>query len=173
MENLKKMFRAKFFLASMLVAVCVSLAAAQDKQSSGSELTVGGEVPHPLKLTLADFAKLPHQKITTKDTDGKTVTFEGVTLFQLLQAAGIEFGEKLRGKNLALFLVVEAADGYKAVYALPELDPAFNERTIMLVETRDGKPLSGAEGHWRVVVPDEKRHGRWVRKVISLTVRRA
>jgi hypothetical protein len=71
-------------------------------------------------------------KITTKDTDGKTVTFGGVALVQLLQAAGVEFGEKLRGKNLALFLVVEAADGYKAVYALPELDPAFNDRTIIL-----------------------------------------
>jgi DMSO/TMAO reductase YedYZ molybdopterin-dependent catalytic subunit len=167
------MFRAKLLLAFVSVALGASLSFAQDKQSPTWELTVSGEVAHPLKLTAADFAKLPHQKLTTKDTDGKTVTFDGTPLVQLLQSAGVEFGEKLRGTNLALFLVVEAADGYKAVFALPELDPAFNDRTIIVAESRDGKPLSDAEGHWRVVVPDEKRHGRWVRQVISLTVRRA
>jgi len=167
------MFRRRFLLAFSCVALCASLASAQDKQSPDVWLTVTGEVTHPLKLTAADFAKLAHQKLTTKDTDGKPVTFEGVALVELLQAAGVGFGEKLRGKNLELFLVVEAADGYKAVFALPELDPAFNDRTIILAETRDGKPLAEAEGHWRVIVPDEKRHGRWVRKVISLTVRRA
>lgn len=167
------MFRAKLLFAVLFFALAASLSLAEDKQSPAGELTVTGEVAHPLKLTAADFAKLPHQKLTTKDTDGKTVTFEGVPLVQLLQSAGVEFGEKLRGKNLALFLVVEAADGYKAVFALPELDPAFNDRVIILAESRDGKPLSDSEGHWRVVVPDEKRHGRWVRQVVSLTVRRA
>jgi DMSO/TMAO reductase YedYZ molybdopterin-dependent catalytic subunit len=167
------MLRLTLLLVLVSFALSAPSAYAQEKQSTASELTVAGEVAHPLKLTAADFARLPHQKITTKDTDGKSVTFEGVALGELLQSAGVEFGEKLRGKNLALFLVVEAADGYKAVYALPELDPAFNDRTILLAETRDGKPLSDAEGHWRVVVPDEKRHGRWVRQVISLTVRRA
>jgi DMSO/TMAO reductase YedYZ molybdopterin-dependent catalytic subunit len=167
------MFRVKLFLAILSVGLCASFASAQDKQPAGAELAVTGEVAHPLKLTAADLAKLPHQKLTTKDTDGKTVTFEGVALVQLLQSAGVEFGEKLRGKNLALFLVVEAADGYKAVFALPELDPAFNDRTIILAETRDGKPLAEAEGHWRIILPDEKRHGRWVRQVVSLTIRRA
>jgi len=167
------MLRLKLLLVFVSIAVSASVASAQEKQSPGPELTVAGEVAHPLKLTTADFARLPHQKLTTKDTDGKTVTFEGVALGQLLQSAGLEFGEKLRGSSLALFLVVEATDGYKAVFALPELDPAFNDRTILLAETRDGKPLADAEGHWRVVVPDEKRHGRWVRQVIALTVRRA
>ncbi len=167
------MFRPKRGLAFLSVALCASIAFAQDKQSTASDLIVTGEVAHPLELAAADFAKLPHQKITTKDTDSKTVTFEGVALVQLLQSAGIEFGEKLRGQYLALFLVVEAADGYKAVFALPELDPAFNDRTIILAETRDGEPLADAEGHWRVVVPDEKRHGRWVRQVVSLNIRRA
>ena len=167
------MARLKLLLALVSIEVGASLTYAQEKQSAPPELTISGEVARPLKLTPTDFAKLPHVKVTTKDTDGKTVTFDGVALVQLLQSAGVEFGEKLRGKNLALFLVVEAADGYKAVYALPELDPAFNDRTILLAETRDGKPLADPEGHWRVVVPDEKRHGRWVRQVVSLTVRRA
>ncbi len=79
----------------------------------------------------------------------------------------------MRGKNLALYLVVEAADNYRAVFALPELDPAFTERIVLLADRRDDKPLSAAEGALRVVVPDEKRQARWVRQVTSLVIRRA
>ena len=48
------------------------------------------------------------------------------------------------------YLVVEAADGYRAVFALPELDPAFSDRVILLADRRDGKPLDGKEGPLRV-----------------------
>jgi hypothetical protein len=47
------------------------------------------------------------------------------------------------------------------------------ERVVLLADRRDGKTLSATEGPLRVVVPDEKRQGRWVRQVITLTVRRA
>ena len=86
-------------------------------------LTISGEVSRPSKLTASDFAKLPRQTITAKDHNGQPATFEGVALSEILQRAGVEFGEQLRGKNLALFAVVDAADGYRVVFALPELDP--------------------------------------------------
>lgn len=160
----------------LLVALGAHAAFGQDKQTAApapQTLTVGGEVSKPLKLSAADLAKLPRQTVNAKDHDGKAVNFEGVALVEVLRLAGVEFGEKLRGKQLALFLVVDAADGYKAVFALPELDPAFTDETIILADCRDGKPLSEAEGPWRVVVPGEKRQGRWVRQVVALTIRRA
>ncbi|MBA3513757.1 MAG: hypothetical protein H0T77_05215 [Pyrinomonadaceae bacterium] len=85
----------------------------------------------------------------------------------------MKFGEQLRGKELALFLIVEASDGYRAVFALPEFDHAFTDRIIILANRRDGKSLAEKEGPLRLVVPDEKRQGRWVRQVVSLTIRRA
>ncbi|HVF29189.1 MAG TPA: molybdopterin-dependent oxidoreductase, partial [Pyrinomonadaceae bacterium] len=99
--------------------------------------------------------------------------FEGLELVEVLKLAGVKFGEELRGKSLALFLVVDAADGYRAVFALPELDPAFTDRVILLADRRDGKPLAVTEGPLRIVVPDEKRHARWVRQVTALNVRRS
>jgi hypothetical protein len=72
-----------------------------------------------------------------------------------------------------LYLVVEASDGYRAVFALPEIDPACTDRTILLVDRRDGKPLSAKEGPLRIVVPGEKRHSRWVRQVIAFKIGRA
>jgi hypothetical protein len=77
----------------------------------------------------------------------------------------------LRGKKLATYLVVEAADGYRVVFALPELDPAYTDKVVLLADRRDGQPLSEKEGKLRIVVPDEKRQTRWARQVISLTVR--
>jgi hypothetical protein len=42
----------------------------------------------------------------------------------------------LLAKRLQEFLVVEAADGYKAVFALPEIDPAFTDRVIIPADRR-------------------------------------
>ena len=159
-----------------VVSVGSATAFGQTKQASAPDakvLTVGGEVAHPLKLSLADLARLPHQTVSAKDHDGKPVTFEGVPLAEFLRMAGVEFGEKLRGKNLALFLQVDAKDGYRAVFALPEIDPSFTDQVIILADRRDGKALPAAEGPWRIVAPGEKRQGRWVRQVATLTIRRA
>ena len=85
-------------------------------------------------------------------------------------AAGIGLGESLRGKRLASCLLVEAADGYRAVIALPEIDPAFTDKQIVLAFLRNGKPLDEKEGPYRIVIPDEKRMARWVRQVTTLKI---
>lgn len=136
-------------------------------------LTVSGEVASPLKLTAADLAKLPRRSVSAKGHDGKEASFDGVELSDILKLAGVKFGEQLRGKDLALFLVVGAFDNYRAVFALPELDHAFTDRLVILADRRDGKPLSEKEGPIRIVVPDEKREARWVRQVVTFTIRRA
>ena len=148
---------------------------AQETAVTGTtvSLSVGGEVARPLRLTAAAISALPHQKLQVKEHDGREVTFEGVALSELLRLAGVASGEQLRGRNLSLYLVAEAKDGYRAVFALPELDPAFTDRVVLLADRRDGKALPDREGPWRIVVPDEKRQARWVRQVVSLTVRRA
>ena len=132
-----------------------------------------GEVEQPLELTAEQFGKLPRQSIETKDHDGKDAVYEGVALVELLKAAGLKFGQDLRGKALASYLVVEAADGYRAVFALPELDPAFSERVILIADRRDKQPLDEKHGPLQIIVPGEKRHARWVRQVTALKIGRA
>ena len=86
-----------------MIFLLVSFAAvtfAQAPTSGAQVLTVGGEVSHPLKLSAADLAKLPRQTVSAKDHHGKTSTFEGLALVEILRLAGVEFGEKLRGKSL-------------------------------------------------------------------------
>jgi hypothetical protein len=68
------------------------------------------------------------------------------------------------------YLVVTAADNYRVLFALPELDASFANRKFFLCHTKNGNPLPNEEGPLRVLVPDEGRHARWVRHAIELTV---
>ena len=136
-------------------------------------LSVKGEAEQPLELTAEAFAKLPHQSVHAKDHQGQEADYDGVALVDVLKAAGVKFGEGMRGKALANYLVVEASDGYRAVYALPELDPGFTDRVILLADQKDKKPLDEKHGPLQVIVPGEKKHARWVRQVIALKIGRA
>ena len=71
---------------------------------------------------------------------------------------------------MASCLLVEAADDYHVVIALPELDPAFTDKQIVLAFARYGKPLDAKEGPYRLVIPDEKRMARWVKQVTTLKI---
>jgi DMSO/TMAO reductase YedYZ molybdopterin-dependent catalytic subunit len=163
---------------ALLVSLIVTPAdpravAGQDvEKTSRVVLSVGGEVARPLTLTAQELSRLPRQTIHAKDRDGKEVEFEGVPVVAVLKAAGVKFGSDLRGPALANYLVVEAADGYRAVFSLPEIDPDFTDHIILLADRRDGKPLGGNEGPLRVVVLGEKRQTRWVRQVVALKVGR-
>jgi DMSO/TMAO reductase YedYZ molybdopterin-dependent catalytic subunit len=159
----------------LVLATLPDLAAAPGQDPAPASkvvLRVGGDVPRPLELTAPEFGRLPRRAVLAKDHDGTDAEFKGVPLVEVLKTAGVKFGQDFRGPALASYLVVEAADGYRAVFALPELDPAFTDRVILLADRRDGKPLGGNAGPLRVIVPGEKRHARWVRQVIGLRVGR-
>lgn len=129
------------------------------------QLTVQVATEKPVVLQKSDIETLPHAKATAN-----SATYEGVALRSVLEKAGVTFGETLRGKRLASCLLVEAADGYRVVIALPELDPAFTDKQAILAFLKDGKPLDEKEGPYRIVIPDEKRMARWVRQVTTLKI---
>lgn len=94
-------------------------------------------------------------------------------LHEVLQAGGVKLGDAIRGRALREYILVEGIDGYRVVFALPEMDPASTAQTFLLADRRDGQPLGEFEGKLRIVIPHEKRHARWVRQVISLSLRDA
>lgn len=155
-----------------LLALLFALAAAADP-APPAVLTVGGLVEAPRTFSAGDLQALPRLTIEATDHGGARVRFEGVALAEILKAAGAPLGDKLRGPQLSKFLLVAAADGYRAVFALPELDPGFSATTVLLADRRDGQPLGPEEGPVRLVVAHEKRQGRWVRQVQTLTVLQA
>jgi hypothetical protein len=156
--------RRRLFLHALLVALLL-----QAVPLFCQRLTVEIESGKPTVLSRSDVEALPHIKVTTS-VSGSSTTFEGVLLRALLEKAGVGFGETLKGKRLTSCLLVEAPDGYRVVFALPELDPAFTDKQVLLAFLKDGKGLDDKEGPYRIVVPDEKRMARWVRQVTTLKI---
>ena len=156
-----------------LTCFLVVIGSAQTSPVSDVVLTVGGEVPTPLSLKQADLSKLPRQKLRAKDHDGKEYEYEGVAVKEILQRAGLKFGEALRGKALATYLLVEATDHYQAVYALPEMEPTTPDRLILLADRQNGAPLPASSGPLKIIVPGDAEHARWVRQIKSMAIVRA
>ncbi|HKV42711.1 MAG TPA: molybdopterin-dependent oxidoreductase [Blastocatellia bacterium] len=176
---MKRSFNFSVFLifgTLLLVRQSPAGSVSQERQPNGTQtdplLTVSAEPGRSLKLSLGDLARLPRRTTRAKEHSGKDATFEGVALLDILKLVGVKFGEGLRGKALSQYVVVKATDNYQVVFALPELDPAFTDRMVLLADKKNGSRLAASEGPFRVVVPDEKRQARWVRNVISISVAR-
>ena len=144
----------------------VSFAWAEDE----AILSIGGAAERPLALTAKELRAMPAVTATVTEHNGEKSRYEGVSIVSLLESAGLTFGTALRGKRLATYLLVQARDGYQAVFALPELDPAFNDRVIFLAYAKNGSELPEAEAPLRVIVLNEKREARWVRQVTGLKI---
>jgi DMSO/TMAO reductase YedYZ molybdopterin-dependent catalytic subunit len=135
----------------------------------GQEIRVTGAVKQPLTLSADDLAKMPRATLRTTNNGTETV-YEGVGLHEVLKKAGVPQGDALRGKVLAGYVLAEAQDGYQVVFSLAELDPTFIDNEILLADTANGKPMSSAQGGFRLVVPKDKPGARWVRMLTTLEV---
>jgi DMSO/TMAO reductase YedYZ molybdopterin-dependent catalytic subunit len=150
-------------------------AAAADVASTpmaSASVAVGGEISHPLTLDAAALAKLPHVTVQASD-HGVNGNWLGVPLSAILSAAGVPLGEALRGKEMALYVRISAADGYRVVYALAELDPQFRAEPVILADRHDGEALGAKEGPLRIIAPTDRRPARWIRQVTRIDVLRA
>jgi hypothetical protein len=124
-------------------------------------------------VSAQEWAGLPRITVQAIDHDGKEAKFEGVAARDVLKLVNAPLGKDLRGKNLAVYVLAEAADGYRAVYALTEFDTDFTDRVILIADRREGQALGAKEGPLRIVVPGEKRPARWIRELVSISVKRA
>ncbi len=157
-------------LVLITVWFAVMVVSSLKAQPSAPSLAVEGEVVKPLKLGISDLNGLKQTEVNATDHGGQQRVYKGVALFDILSAAGVTLGSQLRGKNLLKYVEVKAADGYEVIFALPEIDPEFTAQTILLAYEVDGKPLPKGEGPFRLVVPNDKKHARWVREITTITV---
>ena len=135
-------------------------------------ITVTGVGGKSVTLSVSELSNLPHQ--TVKATDhGTPATFEGVLLTDVLAKVDLPLGEKFHSTGASYYMVVEAKDGYRAVFAWAELDSTFMDKAIYVVTKRDGMQLSENDGPFQLVVPGEKRSARWVRQLTALKIRQA
>ena len=136
-----------------------------------AELRIGGAVATPLVLTIADLKKMPRKSLTVMNPhDKKQEHYEGVLLEEILRQAGAPQGEELRGAAIAIYVLLEAEDGYRVTFSLAELDSGIQDSEVTVADTMDGAALPEKVGPFRLVAPHEKRPARWVRMLKTITV---
>lgn len=160
-------------LLIVVVFALPSIAWGQTSAERAPTLRVTGPSGQSIALSFNDLKAMPRDIANVTDEKGAQVVYGGVPVIEILRRVGTPTGKDLRGKQMALYLLVSASDGYHAVFAVAELDPEFTDRRVLLVDLRNGKPLADAEGPFRIIAPGEKRHARWVHNVTSLTVKTA
>lgn len=132
-------------------------------------LAIDGDVRSSLVLAPADLRSMPRTRVEVKE-DGRTIAYEGVLVGEILKRAGVPLGAELRGDAVATYVVASAADGYRAVFSIAELDPGFTSNDIIVADTVDGKPLFAYQGPLRIVAPKDSRGARSVRMLTRLHV---
>jgi DMSO/TMAO reductase YedYZ molybdopterin-dependent catalytic subunit len=149
--------------------MAVSSLTGNGAEDAAALLHVAGAVEHPLTLSPDDLSKMPRASVTTV-SDGVETVFNGVWVHEILKKAGVPLGSALRGKALASYVLAEAQDGYQVVFSLAELDPSFVDNQVLLADSANGKPLFGAQGRFRLVVPKDQPGARSVRMLTKLEV---
>ena len=134
-------------------------------------LQIKGPSGNTLALSIDDLKRLPQKSAKIEESPGVFAEYQGVALHEVLKATEAPGDRNVRGTALRQYAVVQASDGYQAIFALTETDPAFTDRLILLCYLKDAKPLSVDEGPLRLVISAEKRHARWVRQIKRIDVK--
>jgi DMSO/TMAO reductase YedYZ molybdopterin-dependent catalytic subunit len=161
--------RLQLLVAGLVAAV--ALAAPAAAQAPAATFQVTGDVSTPLTLTTADLGKLPQHKLRVKFLSGSSKerhTYRGPYLYDVVSQAQPDFDPDIKNDKLRFYVAATGADGYAAIVSWGEIDPDFAGRKIMLAISEDGRSLA-TDGP-RLVVPRDKRGGRYVSNVISIRV---
>jgi len=142
---------------------------AQEAKPHSGTLLVAVDPGKPVTVKPADLASMPRTSVKM-ESDGREVTYEGVLVAELLKRASAPLGRELRGENVASYVVASATDGYRAVFSLAELDPAFTGSQIMVADKVDGKSLFAYQGPFRIVAPKDLAGARSIRMLERIEV---
>ena len=152
-------------------AVVCLVAAAFACAVRAQDLKLVGLSGQAVELTPAEIAALPHITLTVT-VEGRTATYRGVRLSDLLATVGAPSGQALKGPELRDVVLVTAKDGYGVALALAETDGLVRKDQVLLADAADGAPLPATQGPYRLVVQGDQRGARLARMVTTIEVRR-
>ncbi len=138
-----------------------------------SPVLVSGGVADPGLYNLPDLAPVTTATVAYAAGGAPvTDTYTGVTLHDLLDAAGGALVTDAKNDALSKFVVATGADGYQAAFSLGEIDPKFGGQPVLVAYSDAAGQLgpTGSEGLARMVVPGDHAGGRYVSGLVDLQV---
>jgi DMSO/TMAO reductase YedYZ molybdopterin-dependent catalytic subunit len=149
--------------ALLMSSVLVCATSAQTVASSDRTLVIGGDVPKPLTLSVAEFKQLPDRVTVVRTEQTGDTKYEGVLVSELLKRAGVTLGQGMGRQTIAAYLLASATDGYQVIFAMGEIDPVFTDSQIIVADVMNGAPLPREQGPFRLIAPHDKGGARSVR----------
>jgi hypothetical protein len=159
-------------LALVLAGLCVAIAvpARPQDQIPSDALKLTGDIPVPVSFKAADLDAMPQETATVNEEDGTATKYSGVLVRSILEKVGAPAGKSLRGKGMASYVLAKARDGYQVAFTPAELDPSFGNERVIVAYKREGKPLFGYQGPFRMICPNDKAGARSIRMLDSIEV---
>jgi hypothetical protein len=101
-----------------------------------------------------------------------TDTYTGVSLWTLLNDAGLITDPTIKNDVLRQYVEAVGSDGYAAIFSLGEIDPMFGDEDDLVAYSDTGGQLGadGPDGFARMVVPGDTAGGRYVSNLVALEV---
>jgi hypothetical protein len=152
-------------LTILVLSSCPSLGAEPNPQAvaDAAIITVVDATGSAKTVTPDLLAQLPAVPVTVSfesEHGARQASFEGPLLWTLLNRLGAVDVAAAR-EGVRQTLLISGRDGYTAVLALAEIAPAFEGKQVILAVRMNGELLE--PGHFRIVVPGDRRGGRSVR----------
>jgi hypothetical protein len=140
------------------------------------QATLGGAVADPTIVTPATLSALNQSTTETATylagSSPTTDTYTGVSLWTLIQDAGLLTDPSIKNDLLRFAVVATGTDGYRAIVSLGEIAPMFGNQPDLVAYADTGGQLGpgGSDGALRLVLPGDQAGGRYVSNLVSLQV---
>ncbi len=165
------MIRAVFAFTAFWLCASPALA---DPAGPSTAIAIKGAIGHPRTVTLADLQHEPQTTETVFMHTGHGAlsgTFTGVLLWRLIEEAGVTEDAAKKNDIMRHTVTITGSDGYSAVLSLGEIAPEFGGDQAIVAYEQDGKPIAGADGFARLIVPTDKAAGRAVGAISTIEVK--
>lgn len=162
--------RIALFCAVLFLPPAGGPAAAADPVADTPALSLTGKVRHPQQFTLDALRALPSRDVQVSfetEHGDRQERYKGVLLWALLdQAGGLD--DATKGAVLRHVIKVTGRDGYVVVLSTGEVAPDFGGKPALVAYQHDD--AAPGAGGFRLVMPGDKRGGRYVRDVVAIDV---
>jgi hypothetical protein len=120
-------------------------------------------------LDRASLAQMPRTTVKAAAPGEQPSTWQGVALKDIVSRTCVASGDAMTGRALARLVRVTTATGDQVVFGAAELHPDFGNAEVILADSKDGQPLA-QNAPFRLIVPKDKRPGRWLTYVTTVEV---
>jgi DMSO/TMAO reductase YedYZ molybdopterin-dependent catalytic subunit len=138
-----------------------------------AEFQLDGAVAHPVTIGLNDRRAAPSGRLEVTFVSGTAPvsdTYRGVLLADLLAQAVVDVDASRKNDILSKYVVVTGSDFYQVVIPVGDVLADFGGQPI-LVAYANSAGLLTIDGMARLVVPGDKKGGRYVSNIARIEVR--